>query len=87
MPRILSDHAQKTDQVVVLPSSLEDPSKSPPGLYRVGLASICGSIFAFFTALMIAYYWRSKRLPYKRGAFRTARWLECAQLVKVCACP
>jgi cytochrome c oxidase subunit 3 len=64
MPRILSERAQKTDQVVVLPSSLEDPSKSPPGLYRVGLASICGSIFAFFTALMIAYYWRSKRPPY-----------------------
>ncbi|SRR5712691_1583573 len=64
MPRILSDRAQKTDQVVVLPASLEDPAKSPPGLYRVGVATTCGSIFAFFTALVIAYYWRSKTPPY-----------------------
>ena len=64
MPRILSDRAQKTDQVVVLPSSLDDPSKARPGLYRVGVASICGSVFAFFTALMIAYYWRSRRPPF-----------------------
>ena len=40
MSRLLSDRAEKTDQVVVLPVSLEDPSKSPPGLYRVGLVSI-----------------------------------------------
>jgi len=64
MPRILSDRAEKTDQVLVLASSLEDPAKSPPGLYRVGLATTCGSIFAFFAALVIAYYWRSKRPPY-----------------------
>src|SRR5947209_7092680 len=64
MTRILSDRAQRTDQVVVLPASLEDPSKPPPGLYRVGVATICGSIFAFFTALVIAYYWRSRTPPF-----------------------
>jgi cytochrome c oxidase subunit 3 len=64
MPRILSDRAQRTDQVVVLPASLEDPSKSPPGLYRVGVAATCASIFALFTALVIAYYWRSRTPPF-----------------------
>ncbi len=64
MSRILSDRAERTDQVVVLPVSLEDPSKSPPGLYRVGLAATCVSIFAFFAALVLAYYWRSKHPPY-----------------------
>jgi cytochrome c oxidase subunit 3 len=64
MPRILSDRAEKTDQVVVLPASLEDPAKGPPGLYRIGLLAACGSIFAFFTSLIIAYYWRSRRPPY-----------------------
>jgi len=64
MSRILSDRAEKTDQVVVLPVSLEDPSKAPPGLYRVGLIATCLSILAFFTALVLAYYWRSKRPPF-----------------------
>jgi heme/copper-type cytochrome/quinol oxidase subunit 3 len=64
MPRIVSGRAEKTDQVVVLPSSLEDASKSPPGLYRIGLLAICLSIFAFFTALVIAYLWRSNLGPY-----------------------
>lgn len=64
MSRLLSDRAEKTDQVVVLPVSLEDPSKSPPGLYRVGLIATCLSIFAFFTALVLAYYWRSRRPPH-----------------------
>lgn len=48
----------------VLPSSLEDSTKAPPGLYRVSLLSICGSIFAFFTALIIAYVWRSAAAPF-----------------------
>src|SRR5258708_1150029 len=64
MSRILSDRAEKTDQVVVLPVSLEDPTKSPPGLYRVGLAATCFSIFAFFSALVLAYYWRSRTPPF-----------------------
>lgn len=64
MPRIISGRAEKTDQVVVLPSSLEDSSKSPPGTYRVALFALCGSIFAFFTALVIAYIWRSHTRPY-----------------------
>src|SRR5579862_4059819 len=64
MSRLLSDRAEKTDQVVVLPVSLEDPAIAPPGLYRVGLASTCLSIFAFFTALVIAYYWRSRTPPF-----------------------
>lgn len=64
MSRILSDRVGKTDQVVVLPVSLEDPSKPVPGLYRVGLATICISIFIFFGSLVLAYYWRSSHPPY-----------------------
>ena len=64
MAKIVSDRAEKTDQVVVLPSSLEDPSKSPPGMYRVGVAVACGSILAFFTALVIAYVWRARTAPF-----------------------
>jgi cytochrome c oxidase subunit 3 len=64
MSRLLSDRAEKTDQVVVLPASLEDPTRPPPGLYRVGLVATCGSIFAFFTALVLAYWWRSKTPPF-----------------------
>jgi cytochrome c oxidase subunit 3 len=64
MSRLLSDRAEKTDQVVVLPVSLEDPSISPPGLYRVGLAATMISIFVFFFSLVLAYYWRSTRPPY-----------------------
>jgi cytochrome c oxidase subunit 3 len=64
MSRIVSGRAEKTGQVVVLPSSLEDSSKGPPGLYRVGLIIICISIFAFFTALVIAYLWRSHMPPF-----------------------
>lgn len=64
MSRLLSDRAEKTDSLVVLPASLEDPRKAPPGLYRIGLISICGSIFAFFAALIIAYYWRAQTPPF-----------------------
>lgn len=64
MGRLVSDRAERTAGVVVLPSSLEDPKKAPPGLYRIGLLSTCGSIFAFFTALIIAYVWRSHAAPF-----------------------
>lgn len=64
MARLVSDRAEKTDSVVILPSSLEDPNKAPPGTYRVILLSACGSILAFFAALVIAYYWRSRTPPY-----------------------
>lgn len=64
MSRILSDRAQKTDQVVVLPASLEDPSKPVPGLYRIGLIAICVSITVFFFSLVLAYYWRSSHPPF-----------------------
>jgi cytochrome c oxidase subunit 3 len=64
MSRILSDRAEKTDQVMVLPSSLENPAISPPGLYRVGLIAILVAIFAFFAALVIAYFWRSSHPPF-----------------------
>jgi cytochrome c oxidase subunit 3 len=64
VPRILSDRAGKTDQVVVLPSALEDPNKPVPGLYRVGLLTACISISAFFIALVIAYYWRKNTPPF-----------------------
>ncbi|MCU1339999.1 MAG: cytochrome c oxidase subunit [Bryobacterales bacterium] len=61
---LLSDRASKTSRVVLLPASLEDPSKSPPGLYRIGLLITCASILAFFTALVIAFYWRSRTPPF-----------------------
>ena len=61
---MLSDRAGKTSQVVVLPASLEDPAKSPPGLYRLGLLIACGSILAFFSALVVAFYWRSRTPPF-----------------------
>jgi heme/copper-type cytochrome/quinol oxidase subunit 3 len=61
---LLSERAGKTSRVVVLPASLEDPSKSPPGLYRVGLLIACGSILAFFVALVVAFYWRSRTPPF-----------------------
>src|ERR1700683_590245 len=64
MSRLLSDRAGKTSQVVVLPASLEDPSKPVPGLYRVGLLAVCVSIFIFFASLVLAYYWRSARPPF-----------------------
>jgi cytochrome c oxidase subunit 3 len=64
MSRILSDRAGHTDQVVVLPSALEDPSHSPPGLYRFGLILACISISAFFISLVIAYYWRKHTPPF-----------------------
>jgi cytochrome c oxidase subunit 3 len=64
MARLLSDRVEKTSQVVILPVSLEDPNKTAPGLYRIGLIAICLSIFAFFFALVFAYYWRSSRPPY-----------------------
>jgi cytochrome c oxidase subunit 3 len=64
MRRIISRRAESTDQVVVLPSSLEDPSKSPPGTYSIFLLSLCGSIFAFFAALVAAFIWRSQTPPY-----------------------
>jgi len=64
MSRLLSDRAGKTAQVVVLPSSLEDPNRSVPGLYKVGLLATCISIFVFFFSLVLAYYWRSAHPPF-----------------------
>jgi len=64
MSRLLSDRVQKTSQVVVLPASIEDPARPVPGLYRVGLAAVCVSIFVFFGALVLAYYWRSTHPPF-----------------------
>jgi cytochrome c oxidase subunit 3 len=55
---LLSDRAGKTAQVVVLPSSLEDPNKPPPGLLKLGVWIGCGAITTFFAALEIAYFWR-----------------------------
>jgi len=64
MHRIVSNRAEKTDQVLLLPSSLEDSTKSPPGTYTVLLLALCGSIFAFFGALVVAFLWRSQARPY-----------------------
>lgn len=54
MPGLLSDRVSKTERVVVIPASVDQPK----GLYRVTLAAICASIFAFFAALVFAYFWR-----------------------------
>jgi cytochrome c oxidase subunit 3 len=62
--RLLSDRAEKTANVVLLPSALERPGRTPPGTYRLVLLSACGSIFAFFTALIIAYLWRAQTPPF-----------------------
>jgi len=64
MRRIVSPRAERTDQVVLIPSSLEDPSKSPPGTYTIFLLALCGSIFAFFAALVAAFLWRAQTPPY-----------------------
>ena len=64
MSRLLSDRVGKTSQVVVLPASLEDPNKPVPGLYRIGLLTICVSIAIFFGSLVLAYYWRSSHPPF-----------------------
>lgn len=64
MSRLVSDRAERTAGVVVLPATLDQPGKAPPGLYRISLLSICGSIFAFFAALIIAYLWRAGTPPY-----------------------
>jgi len=61
---MLSDRAEKTDQVVVLPASLDDPNAAPPGLYRVGFYATCVSIVAFFAAMVIAYIWRAQTAKY-----------------------
>src|SRR5229473_6357732 len=61
---LLSDRAGKTSSVVVMPSSLEDPSKSPPGMYRLGVFLACAAVFAFFAALVVAFYWRAHDRAY-----------------------
>src|SRR5258708_4648002 len=60
MSRIVSERADKTDQVVVLPASLEDPNRPVPGLYRLGMLLACASIFAFFVALILVYIFRAQ---------------------------
>jgi cytochrome c oxidase subunit 3 len=76
---LLSDRAGKTSRVVILPASLEDPSKSPPGMYRLGLLIACGSILAFFTALVVAFYWRSRTPPFWAPiALPHSLWLSTA---------
>jgi cytochrome c oxidase subunit 3 len=64
MDPIVSDRARNTDQMVVLPSALEDPNRPRPGLARLGLFSLCAAIFAFFLALVFAYIWRSRMPPF-----------------------
>ena len=79
---LLSDRAGKTSRVVLLPASLEDPSKSPPGLYRTGLLIACGSILAFFAALVVAFYWRSRTPPFWAPvALPHTLWLSTAIIV------
>jgi cytochrome c oxidase subunit III len=58
MSRIVSDRADKTNQVVVLPASLEDLNRPVPGLYRLGMLLACASISAFFAALIVVYVFR-----------------------------
>jgi len=82
MARIVSDRAHRTDQVVVLPSSLEDPNKAPPGAFRILIWTACASISAFFAALMIAYVWRAGTGPYWQPvAFPPVLWLSTGIIV------
>ncbi|MBZ5604855.1 MAG: cytochrome c oxidase subunit 3 [Acidobacteriia bacterium] len=63
----------------MLPSSLEDPNRSVPGLYKVGLLATCLSIFVFFFSLVLAYYWRSARPPFWEPiALPKTLWLSTA---------
>ena len=79
MPRILSDRANKTDQVVLLRSSMEDPNKAPPGAFRILIWTLCLSISAFFSALVIAYVWRAGTGPYWQPIqFPPVLWLSTA---------
>ncbi len=79
MARIVSDRAGRTDQMVILPSSLEDPTKAPPGAFRILIWTLCASISAFFAALMIAYVWRAGTGPYWQPvAFPPVLWLSTA---------
>lgn len=65
--------------MVVLPSSLEDPAKAPPGSFRILIWTLCASISAFFAALVIAYIWRSGSGPYWQPvAFPPVLWLSTA---------
>lgn len=59
MPRIVSDRAEKTEEMVVLASTLEE-GKIPVGVYRIFLISLLGSIFAFFASLVVAYVYRAQ---------------------------
>jgi cytochrome c oxidase subunit 3 len=82
MARIVSDRANKTDQVVLLPSSLEDPTKAPPGAYRILIWTACGSISAFFAALVIAYIWRAGMMSYwQQIRLPRVLWLSTALIL------
>ena len=82
MSRLLSDRAGRTDQVVVLPSSLEDPNRSVPGLYKIGVLATCLSIFAFFFSLVLAYFWRSSHPPFwKPIPLPETLWLSTAIII------
>lgn len=79
MPRIVSDRATKTNEVVLLPSSLEDPNKAPPGSFRILIWTACLSISAFFAALVIAYLWRAGSGPYWQPVkFPPVLWFSTA---------
>jgi cytochrome c oxidase subunit 3 len=61
---LLSDRARKTAQVVVMPASIEDRTKPPAGLYRLGLLLTCAWIFTFFGALVVAFFWRANTMEF-----------------------
>jgi cytochrome c oxidase subunit III len=81
MPRLLSDRADKTDQVVVLPSSLESPTHVPPGTFRLGLFTICISIAIFFGSLVVAYYFRAQRPGWGYIQLPETLWLSTALIL------
>lgn len=61
---LLSDRARKTAQVVVMPASLEERTKTPAGLYRMGLLLTCAWISTFFGALVVAFFWRANTMVF-----------------------
>ena len=79
MAEIVSPRAQKTEGMLVLPSSLEDAARARPGMLKIGLLATCGSIFALFAAVVIAYYWRATTPPlWAPVALPSTLWISTA---------
>ncbi len=63
MSGILSTRVNSTDQVVLLDADL-DQLRPPSGLYLMGMLGTGLAIFAFFAALVVAFFWRAQTPDY-----------------------